>query len=479
MTRKVVISSVLNQVLVGILENGKLAEFFIETDEQSKTVGNIYQGKIENVLPGMSAAFVDIGLERNGFLFVDDLRNRNSEIPINKLVKKGQSILVQVTKEPEGTKGARVISHISIPGRYLVLMPHEPNLGVSRQVSDEKERERLREIAGKIQPKGMGLIVRTVAEHQSYEDLERDCQELLELWEQIEAKGKRTTAPALIYQDHDLIYRILRDLVNDDVEVIIADQPAIYKKIRQIAPELSLPKRTKVELYQGKVPVFDHYGIRDDLERATRKQVWLNSGGYLIIDQTEALVSIDVNTGKYVGSKDLAATVLQTNVEAAGEIAKQLRLRNIGGIIIIDFIDMDNMQDKNTVLSTLEAALAKDKTKSHVLGFTGLGLVEMTRKKAKQRLTNLLEISCPHCEGSGRITAPETVAISVWQRIYSLAEESDVNKIIVECHPVQIHSIAGRNNEQLKQLQQELQKEIVIKENSNLAWDQTNITGED
>lgn len=462
MLRKVVISSFLNHVLVGIVENGRLAEFFQERDETSRTVGNIYKGRIENVLPGMGAAFVELGLERNGFLYVADLKHETIERPINELVKKGQEIIVQVAKEPEGTKGARVVTQISLPGRFLVLMPDEDSLGVSRQITDPDERARLRKLGAELKLPGYGLILRTAAAGHSFEELARDRDELIQLWHDILEQGRQQSAPALLYHDHDLVYRIMRDVVTEDTDQIIVDQPWIYERIVSIRDKLQISRETEIELYQGEVALFDQLGLTHDLEKATKKRVWLNSGGYLIIDQTEALVSIDVNTGKYTGSKDLAETVLRTNKEAAVEIAKQLRLRNIGGIIIIDFIDMKNEADRQQVLETLTKALAQDKTKSHVLGFTQLGLVEMTRKKAKTRLSQILETPCPHCGGNGRVWSRDAIAINTAQRIYSLAREQDVKSIQVKCHPSVAAVLIGQNKENLKLMHHQTGKTIEI-----------------
>lgn len=482
MIRKVIISSFLNQILVGIVEDGRLAEFFLEKDENSRTIGNIYKGKVENVLPGMSAAFIDLGLERNGFLYVDDIKLKRTDKgkrSINELLSKGQEIIVQVTKEPEGTKGARVVSKISLPGRYLVLMPLNQNIGVSRQISNGKERARLREIGSQLQPKQMGLIVRTAAEDRSYRELKNDCDHLVRQWKEIVRKSKKKSAPVLLYHDHDLIYRIMRDVVTEDIDNIIVDQPWIYKHIRNITKKLKVPQSISIELYQGEVALFEQLGLMKDLEKATKKRVWLNSGGYLIIDQTEALVSIDVNTGKYVGSKNLAKTVCRINKEAAEEIAKQLRLRNIGGIVIIDFIDMDNEQEEQQILDVLHQALGKDKTTSHVLGFTNLGLVEMTRKKAKTKLSHLLETVCPHCGGTGRVLSRDTVAINLAQRIYSMAKESDSGTIKVRCHPLVATSLSGDNNENMELLRKQTNKTIKLIVDEGLELDETEIVGVD
>ncbi len=475
MSRRIMISSVFNQILVGIVEQGRLAEFFLEQNEQSRLVGNIYKGKVENVLPGMDAAFVNIGLERNAFLYVDDISSDDKSRPIQSLVHKGQEILVQVTKEPEGNKGARVIGQITIPGRSLVLMPSEDNIGVSRQISDTSERDRLKRMGRELKPEGIGLIIRTVAEGKDYQDLLADREYLLSQWANIQEECRKTAAPALVYQDHDLVYRIVRDIVSADVEEIVVDSLELYQSILDILDQLGIDETTKINLYTGKVGLFEQAGITKDLDRATKKRVWLNSGGYLIIDQTEALVSIDVNTGKYVGSTDLADTVLSTNLEASREIAKQLRLRNIGGIIIIDFIDMVSEVDKQKVLAELEQALAKDKTKSHVLGFTQLGLAEMTRKKSKKTLSHVLEMPCPSCQGTGHVLSPHTVAINTAQQLYALAKENDVTRIEGECHPQVAALLIGKGGSTLAQLRKDLGVPINISGNEDYTIEETKL----
>lgn len=476
MSQQVVIAAYLKQILVGILENGRLAEIFIEKNEQSRTVGNIYLGKVENVLPGMSAAFVDIGLERNAFLYVGDLHQTETDLPIDKLLRKGEQILVQVTKEPEGKKGPRVTGQLSIPGRYLVLLPLENNIGISRQIVDPEERERLKTVAENIKPAEVGLIVRTLAAGQEEDELVKDLDYLVDLWTSLWDKVKNSTAPQVIYQDYDLIHRILRDIVSDETDEILVEQEWIYDSIIKKVRGLGLPKTVKINRYQGKVSMFEELGLANELEKATRKQVWLNSGGYLIIDQTEALVSIDVNTGKYVGRKELRKTVLRTNLEATAEIAKQLRLRNIGGIIIIDFIDMDDEADKQVVLTALKEALAKDKTKSHVFGFTQLGLVEMTRKKSKHRLSTLLQVPCSHCKGRGRVFSQETTAIHIAQRIYSMAKEADVTRITVECHPYVAAELKGEQDRNLTLLEDETKKKIIVTAKNDLELDQIKVS---
>lgn len=461
MGRRIAISSLINQISVAIVENGHLAEFFIERDNQQRTVGNLYKGEVENVLPGMEAAFVDIGLERNAFIYVSDVSRGNQNI--EEVLHKGQPLLVQVTKEPAGSKGARVTTRLALPGRFMVLMPYENSIGVSRKIEQEAERERLKNLARDLKPQDMGVIVRTVAEGQSEKELAKDLRYLTNLWNRIEGKVKSAQAPALVYQDHDLIYRIIRDLFTEEVEEIIVDQPELYRKIRDTMVQLNIVGDCKVTHYQGKVSLFEQLGVQKELDKARQNRVWLDSGGYLIIDETEALVVIDVNTGKYVGSKDLAATVLRTNLEAAAEIAKQLRLRNIGGIVIIDFIDMDNSADRQQVVDALEEALKQDKTKTHVLGFTQLGLVELTRKKEKKKLTDILERPCPSCGGSGRVISEETLAFNLAHEAFSVAKEAEVEAMLIECHPSVASFLIGNGGINLANLEESTGKKVFVR----------------
>lgn len=461
MERRIVISSQINQTIVGVVEDGHLAEFFLERDNERKTVGNIYKGRVENVLPGIEAAFLDLGLEKNAFLHVADIVKDGA--PIEEVVRRGDSLLVQVTKEPVGSKGARVSTSIAVPGRSLVLLPFENTLGVSRKITEGKERERLRELAAKMKPDNRGIIVRTVAEGHQEGDLQADLHYLQSLWDQILEKTKKRAAPCEIYRDHDLVYRIIRDVVGEDVKEILVDQVALHRKIESIIFEFGLAERCRVELYKGKVGLFEFFGLNRELERALKNRVWLSSGGYLVIDETEALVSIDVNTGKYTGTRFLRETVLKTNLEAASEIARQLRLRNIGGIIIVDFIDMDTEEDKEKVLRLLEKSLAKDKTKAHVLGFTRLGLVEITRKKAKKKLTEMLQTPCPSCEGTGHVPSDETLALQIANEVYSLAQEEEVEAIFVQCHPAVASFLIGNAGGNLESLEKTTGKKIYVR----------------
>lgn len=452
MKRTIVISVLLNQVQVGIVEDGRLVEYYLERDSKDRLGSNIYKGRVENVLPGMGAAFVDIGMAKNAFLLLADATGD---------VKKGDSIMVQVSKEAVGTKGPRVTTKISLPGRYLVLMPLQDHTGVSRQITDETERQRLKEIAEDIRPENMGVIVRTVAEGASREALQADLAELLEEWAAIKEKHVSKVSSPLLYRDYDLVHRILRDLYASDNTTIVVDSPQMKSRVEEELEHLSPGETATVDLYGGKVELFTHLGLKKELERAASNRVWLDCGGYLIFNQTEALLSIDVNTGKYVGSKNLQDTVLKTNLQAAAEIAHQLRLRNTGGIVIIDFIDMSDPNNREAVFQELALHLRADKTRTNLLGFTRLGLVELTRKKTERLLSHVLEVDCPHCTGRGRVLSDETLAFQIAREVNSLARE-DVERIEVLCHPAVAGMVIGPGGSNLRALEKHTGKKISV-----------------
>jgi ribonuclease G len=442
------------QTRVVLLEDGEPAEIYIEQRGKERLAGNIYKGRVRNVLPGMQAAFVDIGLERNAYLYAGDVIPDRSEfqfdargeslgIPnIRDVVKPGQEIIVQVTKEPVNTKGARVTTHITLPGRTLVLMPMADYVGVSRRIDDEALRLRLREAAERTKPKGMGIIIRTVATDKSEEDFAADAAFLERLWQRILQKGKMLSAPRLIHSEEALVFRTIRDIFTPDIDKLVINDRAFYERIKVVAGILSPKLPERVELYRGEDDLFDAYGLESASEKALLRKVWLKSGGYMIIDQTEALTAIDVNTGKYIGNDSLQETILQTNCEAAREAARQLRLRDISGIIVIDFIDMEAHEDQEKVMQTLHEALRNDRTKSNVLGITQLGLLEMTRKKTRQSISHTLQSTCPYCNGDGRVLSRETILLKIRKRlINAYTSESHANYLLTT-HPAIAQAIA-------------------------------------
>ncbi|WEK55362.1 MAG: Rne/Rng family ribonuclease [Candidatus Cohnella colombiensis] len=392
-----------------LLENGKLSEFSVERMEGTSLIGNLYKGKVMNVLPGMQAAFIDIGLSKNAFLYVDDalhphLDKQPKEKPsITELMKPGDELVVQVMKEPLGGKGARVTTHFSLPGRWLVYMPYADYIGISKKIEQETERVRLRNLADDMRLDGEGLILRTNAEGETLEALQEDLEALRRIWKKVIVKNDQVVAPGELHRDSGLVHRLLRDVITPDMEeIVIDDEDSLQDAVdyvRRKAPMLI----DKVRLYNSPHSMFEGYGIKEQLERAFQPRIWLNSGGYLVWDQTEALTVIDVNTGKFTGTTDLEQTVFQTNREAAEEIARLLRLRDVGGIIIIDFIDMELDEHRHQVVQKLEQTMRRDRTKSQVVGWTRLGLLEITRKKARENAMNYFYEPCVSCKGSGRI----------------------------------------------------------------------------
>jgi ribonuclease G len=401
---------------VALLEDDELIELFIEKTEPVDLAGNVYRGKVSNVLPGMQAAFIDIGYEKNAFLYIDDVSFHTYSAEddeedfqdtrkgsINELLKPGQEITVQIVKEPTGSKGPRATTHISLPGRYLVLLPGYNYIGISHRIESEQERNRLRKILEKIKPKNMGFIVRTASEGKEAEDFKHDLAFLIKLWHSIKKKEKRGKVPRCIHKDPGLIYRTVRDLFTTDIDKFIINNKEQHAKVVELAGMISpaLKKRVRYEARYGSL--FEHFDINAKISKAFARKVWLKCGGYIIIDHTEALTVIDVNTGKYVGGSTLEETVLKANIEAAGEVAKQIRLRDLGGIIIIDFIDMRENAHRQALIEALRQELKKDRSKTTVVGMTGLGLIEMTRKRVRLDLASSIAIDCEFCKGTGKI----------------------------------------------------------------------------
>lgn len=477
MNREIFVNVEGKETRVAIKEEGRVSEIHIERGSDEGIVGNIYKGVVTDVLPGMEAAFVDIDIEKNVFLHVSDAlslqrnkkkRRKKGPPRIENLVQKGQEILVQVVKEPIGGKGARVTCALSIPGRYLVLMASAGHIGVSRRITKEKERSRLKSIVGQFKPTKFGIIIRTVAEGTSKDQLHRDFKFLEHQWQKITQDKKKKKGPLLLYKDLDLVQRIVRDIFTRDFQRLILDNLEAYREVikmtRIIAPHL----RKKVELYRGSVPIFYRYDVEEELERALQRRVWLHSGGYLIIDPTEALTSIDVNTGKYVGKSNLDDTVLKINLEAAEEIPRQLKLRDIGGIIVIDFIDMEREKDQVQLMETFERELAKDKTKTSILGLTKLGLVEMTRKKVKQGIGEYLQRECPYCKGTGRVLTPESAALEVIHQLKKRIAEDTFKAVLIEVHPDVGSQLIGPGGKHLKSWEKKLGKEIYVRGNERM-----------
>jgi ribonuclease G len=464
MLKEILIQVTREETKVAVLEKGRLVEVYLERLFQMRLAGNIYKGRVENVLPGMQASFVNIGLERNAFLYVEDVHRvpgKHESLPIQNLLQEGEEILVQVVKEPFGTKGARVTTQITLPGRYVVLMPGLPCIGVSRRITHERERERLKSMAEDVCLLGSGLIVRTVAEGVSREEMAEDVGVLYELWKRTKEKSTRCSAPAMVYQDLELVSWVLRDLAGEEIDRLLVNDQQAYEKILELLGSDTHGFGRKVQLVDSD-PWAD-YGVDQDMARALRPKAWLRSGGYLVIDETEALTVIDVNTGKYTGSKNFADTVFRTNLDAIPEIVRQVRLRNLGGIIVVDFIDMEILEHRAEVLRRLDEELRRDKTRTYVLGLTHLGLVEMTRKKVRPSLSSLLERICPYCEGKGRVLSEETVGLKTCQDLREFSRNNNDPAVLVEVNPGVAAFLIGGGGSHLRSLEQEIGKQIVVK----------------
>ena len=469
MSHSLLVNVTPQETRVALVENGLLAELYVERRKGQSIVGNVYKGKVLRVLPGMQAAFVDIGLDRAAFLYVGDVQTNIKNVylgeevesepliatseasahsiemsvgdladgggispethepvyqPIQNLLQEGQELNVQVTKAPIGTKGARISSYISLPGRHLVLIPTVDHIGISRRITKEAERDRLKNMVEKLKAPGVGYIVRTVCEGKDEEKIKEDMEYLLKVWEEIKERSESSSAPSLIHNDLDLILRATRDLFTANIDRLIVDDQSEYSNLKKFI-ETYLPRlKDGLELYQGNEPLFDAFNIEADISRALGSKVWLKSGGYIIIDQMEALTAIDVNTGRFVGKKNLEDTILKTNLEAVREIAIQIRLRNIGGIIIIDFIDMIKKTNRDKVFNSLQEGLQKDRARTNILNMSDFGLVEMTRKRTQESLVRSLCEPCPYCEGKAYIKSPHTVTYELFRDLKREGSES-------------------------------------------------------
>jgi len=432
-TEDILINCTPQETRVGVMQAGAPQELHIERAANRGLVGNIYVGKVARVLPGMQSAFIEIGLERAGFLHVADIweERQNTQLndapakPIERILSEGQSRLVQVIKDPIGTKGARLSTQISIAGRLVVYLPQDPHIGISQRIEDETERQLLREKLAQLlsADETGGFIIRTVAETATDAELRGDIEYLKKLWHGIRGRALTAPAPTLLYQDLSLAQRVLRDIAGESTGRIIIDSRENFQKLQEFAAEYTPKVLEKLEHYTGERPLFDLYNVEDEIERALARRVELKSGGYLILEQTEAMTTIDVNTGGYVGTRSFDDTIFKTNLEAAQVIARQLRLRNLGGIIIIDFIDMESAEHRSAVLAELNKALARDRTRISVNGFTGLGLVEMTRKRTRESLEHVLCEPCTTCGGRGVVKTAQTVCYEVLREILREARQ--------------------------------------------------------
>lgn len=438
MSEELLINVTPRETRIAVLENGVLQEVYIERASKRGLVGNIYKGKVVRVLPGMQAAFIDIGLERAAFLHESDIvaanqDNGNGKEGITQLLREGQEVLVQVIKDPLGSKGARLTTQLSIAARFLVFMPGIAHIGVSQKIVAEEERNRLRDGVRNVvgEDTDHGYIIRTVTEGCSEQSLADDVHFLQRMWGAIQERQKEEYAPALIHEDLSLERRALRDFVGPEVEKIRIDTREGHAKAVKFAEKFIPAVAPRIEHYPGERPIFDLYGVEDEIQKALSKKVQLKSGGYLVVDQTEAMTTIDVNTGAFVGHRNLEETIFKTNLEAAQSIARQLRLRNLGGIIILDFIDMEAPEHRVQVLQALQRALERDHAKSHICEVSSLGLIEMTRKRTRESLEHILCESCPTCGGRGSLKTPETVCYEVFREITREARQFEAQRFMV------------------------------------------------
>lgn len=569
MGSELIINATLPETRIALLEDGEIQELYIERDHSRGIVGNIYKGRIIRVLPGMQAAFVDIGLDKAAFLYVDDVyfpdmesaievsgdngknanaqaasqtvaplpaplaepiaegdvsaesgapevsvpvaeipdagewedeasesvdneddeedgeilsvaqRRKNGEnINIQDLVKEGQEILVQVAKDPIGTKGARLTCHISLPGRYLVFMPTVDHVGVSRRIENDGERRRLKENILKYRPAKTGFIVRTASSTQDGNKIKADIEYLVKTWNDVRDKFRKSKPPTLVYQDYTLVIRAIRDMMTEEVDKLIVDSRQEHKQIMRFVQRFMPNVKGKIELYERPTPIFDYYGIELELARALDRKVWLKSGGYLVIDQSEALVAIDVNTGRFVGKRNLEDTILKTNLEAVKEIAYQLRLRNCGGIIILDLIDMEKESNREKVYQALEEALKKDRARPTILKISQLGLVEMTRKRTRDNVVRTLCEPCPYCEGRGFIKNKLTIAYEILREMEREGFNRDTSSIIVECNPAVAQVLGGDRGALIDDIQRNFGKEVVVKSNPQFHLEQFDVAAQ-
>jgi ribonuclease G len=500
MQNEILINAEPGETRVAILERGVFTELHIERRTGRSMVGSVVKGRVTRVLPGMQAAFVDIGLEKAAFLYAGDYldeaeagdveldedeeaprprrggrgRNGGSRQPpkIESLLREGQEIVVQVAKEPIGTKGARITSHVSIAGRHLVLTPWAPRVGVSRRIDSDRERRRLREILERLRPRDLGFIIRTAGDAARESDLEADVKYLTAVWDEIQLKQDEVSAPAILYAEPALPLRVIRDFTNIETRRIVVDSAETYEEMKRFVQRFVADPKPHIEHYRGAAPIFDHFGIEPQIDGNLGRKVWLKSGGYLIVDQSEALTAIDVNTGRYVGKRDLEETVLKTNLEAVKEVVYQLRFRNIGGLIIIDLIDMESAENREKVYRALQEALRQDKAKTNILKISELGLVEMTRKRTRENLVQTLCEPCAYCEGRGYVLSSESVAFKVLREIRKDLPRFGGRRIAVSVNPRVAQQLEGPERVGLHALERELGRAIEVRSRTGLHQEQ-------
>ena len=494
--REIVINATQHESRIAVLDEGQVVELWIERTRHRTVVGNIYKGRVTKVLPGMQSAFVDLGLERDAFLYVSDVledleefdsestddlqiedvnQNHRPEASISDLLREGQEIVVQVSKDTIAGKGARITSHVTLPGRFLVYMPTVNHIGVSRRIEDENERVRLKEMLERIRPQGTGgFIVRTAGEQRDEEEFRADLKYLTDLWEHIKRRAEKASAPTAIHHDLDLILRTIRDVLSPEFKTVWVDSVDEYQRVVEFLDQIQPQLVSRVRLYRRDEPIFDEFGIEPEIAKALKSKVWLKSGGYIVINQTEALVAIDVNTGKYVGKKNLEETVFRTNLEAAKEIVRQIRLRDLGGIIVLDFIDMEDLSNRANLFESVEEEIRKDRSKTKILQISEFGLIEMTRKRVRQSLERSLTQACPYCGGSGRIKSNTTVALEIWRELMKAGDLHEGQDVIVRVNPI-VYGTLHTGDPIFEEVERNLGVHLVFKPDDSLHHEQFDI----
>ncbi|HEV8266830.1 MAG TPA: Rne/Rng family ribonuclease [Thermoanaerobaculia bacterium] len=508
MLKELLISASERETRVAVLEDGRVAEVQIERRKQRGVVGNVYKGRVTRVLPGMQSAFVDVGLEKDAFLYVADVGEEVEDFDrfgagdepaeprepegeangfgeagaekapmpsIDELLREGQELVVQVTKDMIAGKGVRITTHVTLPGRTLVYMPTIDHIGVSRRIENEEERTRLKEILLGLKKGPGGFIVRTAGEGRAAEEFAADRRYLTRLWEQIRKKADRSGAPALLHRDLDLTLRAARDVFGSEFATLFVDDDEEYQRIVEFLDQVQPALVGKVKLFRKSASLFDEYGVDAEIENALKPKVWLKSGGHIVINQTEALVAIDVNTGKFVGKKRLEDTVVKTNLEAAQEIVRQLRLRDLGGLIVVDFIDMEEEAHRQELVTALEAELKKDRSKNRMLPVSEFGLVEITRKRRRQSLERILTAPCPYCTGSGRIKSVTTIVFEIRREVLKRVEGGEGHSLLLRVHPEVYRALSGEERRLVEELEERIGMPVHVQSDEHLHHEQFDI----
>jgi ribonuclease G len=499
MGQEIAISVTREETRVAVLDNGVMTDLYVDRAKQKDFVGNIYIGKVVKILPGMQAAFIDIGMDKAAFMHVSDLSleteagdtlmdgddddrggempkpRRQSARPLEELIRQGQELMVQISKGPIGTKGPRVTTYVSLPGRYLVFMPNVEHVGVSRRIPRDEERARLKDIVRRLRRPGHGYIVRTVSEGVKEEDLRSDVEFLEALWEDVLKKREQGTAPNLLHADLSLSFRVVRDLFSKKVDRLLIDSKEEYEAVRNFVHRFLPEQASRVHYYNREESLFDHLGIEMEIARALSRKVWLKSGGYIVVDHTEAMTVIDVNTGRFVGKRDQEETILKNNLEAVKEVAYQIKLRGIGGIIIVDFIDMERERNREKVYQALVDAMASDKARTRISRISDLGLIEISRERVREDLLRTMSQPCHYCEGRGYTKSPTTVVYEIFRELRRLGSVAEEQMIILGVHPDVAELLYGEEYAGVEALQRERNARLVIKSDPTLHLEQYDI----